>query len=272
MRPISQSTPRLTPIKRKNGPDRIIGRQPKIAVSTQAFREKKQFPWRPIMRISLLSGLTFLIVWALNSPLFTIRHIQIDGLKNVSRDVVLQHVPPHTNLWTFRTKEVAEQIKKSSLLIADVGIYRGIPDTIRIAIAERTLVVDWESNGKHVSIGRDGRAIVEGVPNQPMIHIIDTTNLEVHVGDTVATPGFIHFVETADARLNDVFQMKLDHLEVGITTFDVTVVAEHGPRLVLDSTRNAEIQMKAAKLVTDQYGDKIKQYVDLRVPGKAYYQ
>lgn len=249
-----------------------IVRQPKIALSTARMHERKAFPWRPIFRILFFASLVAGAVWIFYSPIFVVRTVAVEGLEIIPQNVVVATIPKTANLWLFPISEVKNKIKQSSPYVADVVLYRGIPNAIRIIVAERVLVADWESSNKHYLIGLDGTVIAAADPPKPLLKIVDTTGIFPIVGKPVASPGFIHFVTTLEGSFEKIVGVPIQQLEIGETTFDVTIVPQSGPRVIVESTRNAEVQLKSARAVLDEFGEKITEYIDVRVAGKGYYK
>ncbi len=272
MRPFSQPTPRIIKPKSPNVNRTTVLRPPKIASTTNRIKARTPFPWRPVLRIIVAALVAAFLVWLLNSPLFMVRSVEVSGIKNVSKKLVVDQVPIQGNLWLFPSSKVESRIKQASPYVADVVIYRGIPNAVRVVVAERVLAVLWESNGQPYIIGLDGAVIAQAKPEESIPRVVDTSNAQYKVGDRVATPGFIHFVRTVKDTFQPIMSTELDHLEVGETTFEVTVIPGSGPKILLDSTRNPETQLKAGKAVMDQYKDVIKEYLDLRVPGRGYFK
>lgn len=271
MRRIVRSTQRIG--QSNSAPkEPTVLRQPKIAAVTPHMVEQKLFPWRPILRILLAAAVTAGVVWLLNSPIFMVRTVTVEGTKNVDKDLIIKQINTHSNLWLFPVASTEKKIKKASPLIADVAIYRGVPDALKVVIAERVMAVHWQSDGHDYVLGLDGKVIDQMTPSSGMPKVVDETNIQPSSGNTVVTAGFIQFVINTQQIFSKIIGKDIDHFEVGNTTFDLTVVPKDGPKLILDTIRNPDVQLSAGKLVLDQDKDKIKQYLDLRVPGKAYYQ
>ncbi len=270
MRLISTRTPRIGNRNDKN--QASIRRQPKIGSATSRIQASKPFPWRPILRIVFASIVVAFIVWLMNSPIFLVRAYNITGLKNVPEDAVAQQMPKKSNLWLFPANKVRDRVKTASPLIADVAIYRKVPNTIQVVVAERVLALQWQSADKSYIVGLDGDIIAQMDPKQVLPKVVDTTNIVPAVGKQVVSPGFVQFIQQLQAQFQTIIGVPLDHMEIGETTFDVTAVPKTGPKIILDSTRDPAVQLKAGKPVLEQFGDKIKQYLDLRVPEKGYFQ
>lgn len=249
-----------------------VTKKPKISGTTERVRERSRFPWTPVLRIGLIAIMVFLIIWAVNSPLFLVRNTVVQGAKSISETSIQAVLPSHQNLWLYPVTRTVKRIKSVSPLIADTAISRNPPNTIRVVIAERVQALDWESDGKHYVLGLDGTIILDTAPTSPLPHLIDTTKLTPHIGQAVATPGFVHVAQDVYAAYPKIFAGEIDHLEIGETIFDLTLVPKSGPHVLLESTRDISVQLIAAKKVADQFKDQIKEYIDMRVPAKAYYK
>lgn len=254
------------------GKSGLIGRQPKIAGGTSRIREQTRFPWRPIIRIIILSILVFGVVWALNSPIFLVRNTVIQGLRSVPEDDVRAVLPKQSNLWLYPVNLTIKKVRAVSPLVADAAIYRQAPSTVRLVVAEKVQAIDWIANDKHYIVGVDGAVIFQGSSALSLPRLYDLTNMTPAIGKAVVTAGFVHFVQELSLQYPLVFATEFERLEIGATTFDVTVIPKSGPRIILDTNRPAEAQLKAAKILLDQYKDNIKEYVDLRVAGRGYYK
>jgi len=271
MRPIIRSrTGKLSVAEREKQP--IVLKQPKIMAGAPIGAAKKRFPWKPILRILFFAVLAIILVWLLNSPIFTVRNIKISGNKTVSSESIAAVVPKNRNLWLYPINDTEAKIMKSSPLMADVQIYRGIPDNIKVVVAERVMALNWTSGGKEYVIGLDGRVITGSASSTDIPKVLDTSNLQPQTGAMVVTPGFVQFILSTTKVFSASTGLNIDHFEVGSTTFDVTVVPKAGPKIIMDSSRDPAVQLRAGKPVLDQFKDKIKQYLDLRVPLRAYFQ
>ncbi len=78
------------------------------------------------------------IAFLINSPLFNVKKIEVEGNKNVSDDKIisLSEVKLHTNIFKFNKLEIIEKIKENAY-IQDADISRKLPSTVQIDIVER---------------------------------------------------------------------------------------------------------------------------------------
>lgn len=78
------------------------------------------------------------IAFLINSPLFNVKKIEVEGNKNVSDDKIisLSEVKLHTNIFKFNKLEIIEKIKENAY-IQDADISRKLPSTVQINIVER---------------------------------------------------------------------------------------------------------------------------------------
>src|SRR3990167_7634542 len=135
MRLISQPTAKLINNKKRSS----VKRPPKLSGVTDKVMEKKRSIWRSIYRILVILVVISTLIWAFFSPVFTISDVIIVGNKNVDIESVRPAVPIALNLWRYPTSKVINNIKNVSPLISDVAIYRGVPNTIKVDIAEKVV-------------------------------------------------------------------------------------------------------------------------------------
>lgn len=250
----------------------VVLKQPKIAAVTARNSEQKNFPWKPIFRIIFGVIVVVAVVWLLNSPLFIVKNIEVSGNKVIDKEKIAEIATINRNIWLYPVNDVVTKIKQQFPLVADVAVYRGLPNSIRVVVAEKIMAIEWKSNNKKFVLGLDGKLIVAENSNQSIPVVVDTTNFEPTEGKSIVTPGFVQFIINANTVFESAIGVQVDHFEVGATTFDVTVIPESGPKFILDSSRDPLVQLKAGKLVLDQHADAAKQYIDLRVPLRAYFQ
>ena len=232
--------------------------------------EKKRSIWRSIYRILVILVVISTLIWAFFSPVFTISDVIIVGNKNVDIESVRPAVPIALNLWRYPTSKVINNIKNVSPLISDVAIYRGVPNTIKVDIAEKVVAVLWQSGENEFLVGIDGKVIMKPDKDYMVPKVIDRSGILLSAGDIVANLNIIKFIQDVKYNYETVVGSPLDHFEVGATMFEISVISTVTPKMILDTQRDAKLQLEAARLVLDQEKDKIKEYIDLRVIGKAY--
>lgn len=245
-------------------------RQPKLTGSTDKVTEKKSFHWRPIVRILIVLSIIGIFVWVLFSPVFTVYDIVITGNVNVSSDSIKQVVPTDINLWRYPIKKVINSIKKVSPMVADVAVYRGVPSTIKIEIAEKVVSAIWSAGDVAYIVGQDGKTIMQPDKDYSVPRVVDTSGMVINANESVANPSLVSFIQITNGNYEGIMGSKLDHFEVNATTFEISLISQSTPKIILNTQRDGVAQLEAAKYVLDGHRDSIKEYIDLRVTGKAY--
>jgi len=214
-------------------------------------------------------------VWfALYSPYFRIREVVIEGNSLVSDDEILNSIPTGENIFRFNISATKSAIMSHSPAIADLAIYRGIPNTLKITVLERKPTIVWLTQGRYFLI--DDAGIVDreikAEEFQDLLHISDQKNLTIGTGDRIASPSFIDFAKIINDKFFEYTNIKISSFSVPETTFDLYVYTDAGFYVKFDTTRPAEKELTDLKNIIIAYRDNIREYVDVRINGWAYYK
>ena len=131
--------------------------QSRILYSPREKKQAKRSFYRRIPR-SVLFAILAAIACAgalilLNNPRWRVGAIEISGNETLTEDLVrksislslagnLAFIIPHDSLFFVRTRAIAENLKKMFPKIATADVQKEFPQTLRVAIRERTF---WES-------------------------------------------------------------------------------------------------------------------------------
>lgn len=215
------------------------------------------------------------IVWSfLYSSFFNIKEIFIEGNFLSKKEDIIGYAPVGKNIFRFDILEVKKSIKKTSPIISDVEIYRGIPNALKIVVLEKKPRVVWQTNGKFFLIDESGEAVKEITQSDfsELIHISDQKNLETKIGQKVLSREFINFSDTINKKFFDTTNIKISGWQVPETTFDLYVYTETGFFVKFDTTRSAETQLENLQKILVAYRPNIKEYIDVRINGWGYYK
>lgn len=249
-------------------------RHPKIYTTTPANKEfhiSSRFIWLVIFLI-----LSITLIWFLfYSNYFKVKTITIEGSLNpdVTGEIESLKGKNIFNLVLGNTeKDLAE--KQSS--IESIQIRRGIPDTLKVKVFVRNPVISWQTKGKTYFVDKNG-IVFEQTSNemtdedlQKIPKVTDSRDLEVTPGTETLSPEFIDFVKTIADKFNEKTAANITEMKIGETTFQLEVRTDQGWYALFDTTRRPDVQLDVLKKMLDEHRDDIKEYVDLRVPGKAY--
>ncbi len=253
-------------------------RQPKIYAATPA--EKKAFfsRWLIISVVALV--LLLALAWFVClSPYFKIKTITISGSLNPE---VAEEINKFKgkNILFFRVGKIEKELAQGQTSISSLEIYKGIPDILRIKVNVRNPMLIWQTQGKNYFIDKNGIIFElnnyntqnDNEDGTALPLIIDNKNINVTLGSQIITPEFGQYVLDLNNNFFAKMGTKIKEFRINETTLQIEVITEAGWRALLDSSRNYEAQLSVLKKIFDQYGNDIKEYVDLRVEGRAYYK
>jgi cell division septal protein FtsQ len=179
------------------------------------------------------------------------------------------------NLVLVDTAALAAYLQQTEPGIKQVSIQRHLPHTLVVAVVERQPALNWKTNGAIYLL--DTNATVISATNATYAHlptVTDSSNLPVKTGDRVAPTVFVSFCSTV-AQLLPPAGYTIQDMTVPETTSEVYVQTTQGVLLKFDTTRPAGEEIADLKAVQVQLAAAHKtptQYIDLRIPHKAYYK
>lgn len=227
--------------------------------------------WGNIFILLLLILAVYLFFY---SPFFKIREIIVEGNQLVPRENITNGIKTGENIFRFSIPDAKAKIIDSNPVIADIAIYRGIPNALKIVVLERQPTVVWQTNGKFYLLDDAGviDKEISASDNPELVHIADQKNLKVVIGDKIVSPSFVTFVKNINDNFFNATNIKLAGFQVPETTFDLYAYTEAGFYVKFDTTRPADIQLSNLKSILAAYRDGIHEYVDVRINGWAYYR
>lgn len=128
--------------KRKNNKGNI--KKNKKVMTEQEIKKQEKARKKRKKVLKILKWLTLLaiviggIVYALLSPIFNVKEIEVVGNSKISSETItsLSGINIDQNMFSFRTSESKEKIKQNAY-IDTVDIHRNLPDKISIEVTER---------------------------------------------------------------------------------------------------------------------------------------
>ncbi|MCL5795299.1 MAG: cell division protein FtsQ/DivIB [Patescibacteria group bacterium] len=251
-------------------------RQPKIYAATPAER-KANFSRVIIVMISIFLLLVLFFWFVCFSPYFKIKIITISGSLNPEVGKEIEKFKGK-NILFFQIGKIEQQLASRQTSISSLEIFKGIPDTLRIKVNVRTPKIIWQTQGKNYFIDENGvifelkndESITQDDNKLPIV--IDNKNVPINLGARIITPDFIRYILDLNSNFENKIGTKIKEFHVDETTLQVEVITESGWRALLDTSRDYNTQLIVLKKILDQYKDEIKEYIDLRVEGRAYYK
>lgn len=253
-----------------NKKQKNILRIPKIysAPKDQIKKPVPKFIKYIILFLVILAGLVYVLFF---SSIFTAKNIVTEGRPSDETLTYLEQFKGR-NIFMIQAKEIAGVVKEKNTQFKTVDVSLGIPSTLRIIFTERLPVVVWQTNGKSYLLDENAIAFKEvDTPNKDLITIVDNKNIEVNLPVQIASSNFIDFLKNVNSKIGQL-DMKILKFEIGETTFQVDAITDKNIKIIFDTTRSVSDQMDAAQKAYKEKKDEIKQYMDVRVEGKVYYQ
>ncbi len=213
---------------------------------------------------------------------FAVAKIDVKGNKSLSSEQVVKlvnqsfgHHAFSSNLLTLSLAKLPDELPQNSERIQSVAIARSWPNRIVVTVTERTATLGWKSGSQVYALDGNGKVIGMlaelGVP-VPVVE--DTTNLPIHLGDTVAPARFVAFASLVVQKLPEQ-GIAATGLRITDTTSEIYVTTNKGYGLKFDTTRRVEEGLGDLKSVLTTLASQKKtpmEYIDLRISGKAYWK
>ena len=212
------------------------------------------------------------IYYLFYAPTFLIKNIIIQNTQNLSIAQDLDGLKGQ-NIFKINTTNLSEDLVAKYPEVNGLKITRGLPDTLRISFDERQSKLIWQSNEKYYLVDSYGAIykIIETPNDLPLVK--DNKDINVQIGQTVASENFMKFVTDLTATMQDKTGFSYKHFEVDDTIFQVSVITDQKWLLILDTTRSANDQLDALMQFIGEYpNENISEYIDLRVDGRVYYK
>ena len=243
---------------------------PRDLIFPSKTEKKKSFKIFGIVLILLFIflGISFLLFY---SEVFKIKNIIIENSPNQLATERIEKFKG-TNIILFSTAKFRKELEADFPELKKVEIIRGLPDTLKIAFQERLPAIVWQAGGKNYLVDRLGQIYQESTEMSNLPVVKDNKNLGVSLDQTVATENFINFVIELNNSFPQEIGFKITHFEINETIFQIDAITDQGWKIIFDTTRKASDQLADLKQFLADHKDEVKEYVDVRVAGRAYYQ
>lgn len=243
--------------------NRIVKKENKIMFPKWGFKIFFYFIF-----LGLLGYVLFFSSW------FKVKEVMVEGNSLLSKGMVVESIPTGQNIFLFDIGKTRSDLIKKFPEIKSVEIYRGIPNAIKVVILERDGKITWQSGENIYLVSDQGEVVrkIAGEEGAGLVKVIDKTNLPVVPGTQLVSPNFIAFVTNISSSFYDMVNIKPLDFEVGETTFDVNLKTDAGIYVKFNTLRSSKKQLENLKTVLVSKRQDIKEYVDIRVDGWAYYK
>ena len=245
------------------------GRSPKIYLPTPRPVKKVQFPWRGIwitLAIIVVIGIGYLL---LLSPYFLIKNVEVKGTLNPTIIEQAQDAK-WKNLWLYKSGDLKTNLQKFPE-ISHISIRKWPPATLKINITEKTEGIIWQTQGKKYLLDSKGLVIKE-VTESSLPVVVDPRNIDMEPGKQVVGVSFVNFVKNLTLKFTPKTNLPLNQIAITEeTTFEI-IVQTQWFKVIFDTQGNLDEQLDNMMRVYQAKKDEIKEYMDLRIPGRVYYK
>ncbi len=235
---------------------------------TRAQTSRRTPWWRKIVLIviigSLLSG-----AWIFGR----VEAISVTGVndKKVVRTVHRQLNQHYTFLWHAYTKPVEETIRYPDNIDHVTLSADWMNQRLVASIRKASPALLWKTEGDTFIVNKQGRAIRKAEDTgQTLPVIIDDSGLPVNTGEQIAPEDFVAFVSKVKSG-----ELPITRLRIVDTTRELYADLEDGYYVRFDTTAPVKTQLEnvqRAQKTAKRNGDTITEYIDVRLPYKAYYK
>jgi len=160
--------------------------------------------------------------------------------------------------------------------IKDMEIYRGIPDALKVVVLENDKAIIWESQGRKYLVNSQGVSYMDVTDMAgeflELPRVVDSNNLTVKLNKRIVMPSFAAFVLNVNSNIEGLVNLEPEYYEVVETTVDVRLHTKSNYYIKFDTMRSSAKQLEDLKKVLVEKSPVITEYIDLRVPGWAYYK
>ena len=148
--------------------------------------DKKKFAYSNeiigIIIVLLIGVIAGGITFALTSPIFNIKDIQVLNNNQVSSDTIvsLSELRTDQNIFKFSSNNVIQKIKENPY-VESVEVHRKIPSTVQIEIEERIPTYSVDYMGKYAIINNQGYILEISEDNKGLPIILNSSTAEQEV-------------------------------------------------------------------------------------------
>ena len=185
-------------------------------------RKKRNRRIKLVLKIVLLIGvIAGGITFALTSPIFNIKDIQVLNNNQVSSDTIvsLSELRTDQNIFKFSSNNVIQKIKENPY-VESVEVHRKIPSTVQIEIEERIPTYSVDYMGKYAIINNQGYILEISEDNKGLPIILNSTTAEQEVSPNQRLND--EDLEKLEDVLRIMSSAKENNLDTEVTNIDIS--------------------------------------------------
>ncbi len=233
-------------------------------------KDRRPLP-RSFVQVFVLAVLfTGLAVFLLGTPYFVVKNVTVEGADSVPEVEIKELLPKGRNIFLVNSGQVEAKLRERYPEIKEIVVYKGLPQTLKVVLAERQPVLVWQSGGQSYLVDDQGIAYQTTSGSSDLVLVVDPLNIQVKMGERVAPVRFIDFLLKVTQKLKEEAHLNIASVQLRETNFDLDVVADQGFHIYFDTGRSPEKQVSALVKILAEKRDLVHEYVDLRVSGLAF--
>lgn len=255
---------------------------------TVSNKVKKTIPirnwWRGVWRYGpYIIGLVVLGYLVLFSNLFQINNIVVQGpntalSQDLNREVeqFLKSRVLGRNWLLLNTKELQGVLQKSFSGQESITVDKIFPSKLVVKTDEQKSALIWKTGTRRYLLSVNGRVMSELQPDQTidLIIITDSSNVPLQVGSQAVSRQFVTFTTAIVKAITDQSLGPAETL-VRETTGELVVKTNQGYEIRFDTTADPDSQIRSLASILDllkSQNKKPAEYIDLRIPNRAFYR
>lgn len=208
----------------------------------------------------------------LNSPYFLVRAVRVSGSNYLSdyEILLIAGVPENTNMFLVPTGEIERKLLATPR-IRTAKVYRILPDTISIAIEERSTAGYLPYGGYFIDVDEEGYAIgiSEAITDPDVPLIVGVAPTWVEVGQPVNPKYEVSVGARVGAALLKQGIPNISEVDVS-SCEDIIIRTSDGIKVFIGGARDMESQVRVLDsiLASVREQEMSADYIDLRVEAK----
>lgn len=229
-------------------------------------------------RLLLLVALVAVVGWGIGG-MFALRDVRVSAparaaeIEQATRKVI-DGSWRQGNLITMDDRDLVSKLQQADPQLKTVVVRRMWPHGIGLTVTLKQPSLAWSTGNQKYVLDKDGTAIGLLPAGSTLPVVVDGSNLPVQIGGRVASARFVSFASSVVPALA-AEGVTVTGLDIKETTLDLTAGTNKGYRIMLDTSRGIEEEMRDYRAVRDLLAAQKRtpaEYIDLRIPNKAYYR
>ncbi|MSR68279.1 FtsQ-type POTRA domain-containing protein [Candidatus Saccharibacteria bacterium] len=240
--------------------------------------------WKLARKLLPYLAVLVIIVWVVFiSSIFRIDRVDVQGpnteLSQKLSDEVNRYLSSAVagKNWLFLNgADLKDRLQKTFTGQESVIVEKKFPNRLAVRTGEQKSGIIWQTAGHQYVISVNGQVMADtqGQNTQGLVVLTDGSSLPVNIGDRILSREFISFaIKIGDyIKANNLGPEKI---YITDTTKELIVKTAAGYEIKFNTSVDPESQLRSLKAAIDllsSQGKQVKEYIDLRVSGRAFYR